>query len=66
MNDFYNGWLHDNFLGCVFAFVPSGVVVDCMLNAPRNFITKSRGHYEKLKDIYNKRGGIAVIDSMFS
>jgi hypothetical protein len=32
-NAFYNGWLHDHFVGCVYVFAPSGVVVACVVNA---------------------------------
>jgi hypothetical protein len=33
-NVYYNGWLHSHFVGCIFIFAPSGVVVACTLNAP--------------------------------
>ncbi len=33
-NAYYNGWLHDHFVGCVFAFAPSGIIVACTVNAP--------------------------------
>jgi hypothetical protein len=29
---YYNGWLHDPFVGCVFVFFSSGVVVACGVN----------------------------------
>jgi hypothetical protein len=33
-NAYYNGWLHEYFVGCIFAFIPSGLVIACTLNAP--------------------------------
>jgi hypothetical protein len=33
-NAFYNGWLHEHFVGCLFVFVPSGKIVSYRLNAP--------------------------------
>jgi hypothetical protein len=62
-NAYYNGWLHDHFVGCVFAFVPSGIIVACTLNAPvywhDTFIAENGGLYAKLEAVY-------VVDSAFS
>ena len=33
-NMFYNGWTHDHYVGNVFVFAPSGVIIACVLNAP--------------------------------
>lgn len=33
-NMFFNGWTHDHYVGNVFVFAPSGVIVMCALNAP--------------------------------
>jgi hypothetical protein len=69
-NAFYNGWLHDHFVGCVFVFAPSGVIVACTLNAPGSwhdsYIAESSKLYEKLKSVYDATGGIAVVDSAFA
>jgi hypothetical protein len=69
-NAYYNGWLHDHFVGCVFAFAPSGVVVACTLNAPGSwhdsFIAENGGLYASLEEVYNNTGGKAVVDSAFS
>jgi hypothetical protein len=51
-NVYYNGWLHDHFVGSVLAFVPSGKIVLCCLNAPGSwhdsFIAENGGIYNKL------------------
>jgi hypothetical protein len=69
-NAFYNGWLHDHFVGCVFVFAPSRVIVACTLNAPGSwhdsYIAASGKLYEKLKSVFDATGGIAVVDSAFS
>ena len=33
---FYNGWTHDHYVGNIFVFAPSGVVIYCVINAPGN------------------------------
>jgi len=69
-NTFYNGWLHDHFVGCVFVFSPSGVIVACTLNAPGSwhdsYTAASSKLYEKLKSVFDATGGIAVVDLAFS
>jgi hypothetical protein len=69
-NASYNGWLHDHFVGCVFVFAPSGVIVACTLNAPGSwhdsYIAASGKLYEKLKSVFDATGGIVVVDSAFS
>ncbi len=69
-NAYYNGWLHDHFMGCVFAFAPSGIVVACILNAPGSWhdsvIAENGGLYAKLESVYEATGGKAVVDSAFS
>ncbi len=50
-NAFYYGWLHGHFVGCVFIFVPSGVVVASAVNAPGSwhdsYTAKNSKLYEK-------------------
>jgi len=69
-NAYYNGWLHSHFIGCIFVFAPSGVIVACILNAPGSwhdsYIAENGGLYDKLKSVYESTGGIAVVDSAFS
>jgi hypothetical protein len=68
-NAYYNGWLHSHFVGCVFVFAPSGVIVACTLNALGCWhdilIAASAGLYDKLKLVYDTTSGIAVVDSAF-
>lgn len=33
-NMFYNGWTHDHYVGNLFVFAPSGIVIACAYNAP--------------------------------
>jgi hypothetical protein len=69
-NAFYNGWLHCHFIGCIFAFAPSGLIDACTLNAQGSWhdsiITKSGGLYSKLQIIHKHTGGITVVDSALS
>jgi hypothetical protein len=37
-NAYYNGWLHSHFVGCVFVFAPSGVIVACTFNSCKCWI----------------------------
>jgi hypothetical protein len=69
-NAYYNGWLHSHFVGCVYVFVPSGVVVASAVNAPGSWhdseIATNCGLYDKLQSIFDSSGGKAVVDSAFS
>ncbi len=50
------------FVGCVFIFAPSGVIVACTLNDPGSwhdsYIAESGKLYEKLKSVFDATGGI--------
>jgi hypothetical protein len=69
-NACYNGWLLDHFVGCVFIFAPSGIVVTCAVNAADSWhnseIAVNGKLYEKLKAVYDSSSGITVVDSDFS
>ena len=69
-NMFYNGWNHDHYVGNVFVFAPSGVIIACALNAAgsmhESFITDWGGIYPKLETAYNQCGGRCVVDSALS
>jgi hypothetical protein len=69
-NAYYNGWLHSHFIGCIFVFTPSGLIVACTLNAPGSwhdsYIAENGGLYDTLRTIQERTGGIAVVDSAFS
>jgi hypothetical protein len=51
-NAYYNGWLHSHFVGCIFVFTPSGLILACKLNAPGSwhdsYIAENGGLYDKL------------------
>jgi hypothetical protein len=68
-NIFCNGWLHSHFVGCILAFLPSGVTVACMINAPcswiDSYIVENSGLYATLQNVYETTGGISVVDSAF-
>jgi hypothetical protein len=59
---------HDHFVSCV--FVPSGVLVACALNAPGSWhdseIAAICKLYDKLQSVYDRTGGVAVVDAAFS
>ncbi len=66
---FYNGWQHDHFVNCVFAFAPNGTIIAAAINAPGSMhdsqIAEWGGIYAKLEDLYNEMGGLRVVDSAF-
>jgi len=68
-NTYYNGWLHSRFVGDIFVFAPSGVIVACILNAPGSwhdsYIAENGRLYNKLKSVHETTGGIEVVDSVF-
>jgi hypothetical protein len=69
-NGYYNGWLHDHFVSCVYVFVPSGHIVAETLNNPgsrHDSICALNGNlYNTLADVYDRDGGKCVVDSAFS
>jgi len=69
-NAYYNGWLHDHLVGCVFIFAPSGLIVVCSVNAPRSWhdsiVAENGGLYSDLKRVHDATGGKCVADSAFS
>ncbi len=66
-NAYYNGWLHNHFVGFFFAFAPSRIVVAFTLNTPEHnsFITENGGIYTKLESFFYT-GGKAVVNMDFS
>jgi hypothetical protein len=69
-NGYYDGWLHDHFVSCVYVFVPSGHIVAQTLNNPKswhNSICAVNGDlYNTLEEVYQRVGGKCVVDSAFS
>ncbi len=68
-NVYYNGWLHNHFAGCGFAFAPSGVVVAYTVNAPGSwhdsFLAENGGIYSKLESFFETTGRKAAVDSAY-
>jgi len=69
-NGYYNGWLHDHFVSCVYVFVPSGHIVVQSLNNPGSWhdsLCALNGNlYGTLAEVYESDGGKCVVDSAFS
>lgn len=67
---FYNKWTHDHYVGNVFVFVPSGVIIACAVNALGSMHDSSipdwGGVYTKLEKICSTCGGFCVVDYAFS
>jgi hypothetical protein len=67
---FYNGWLHDHFVGNIFVFAPSGLIVCCSINNPGcvhdSLCADVGGVYEKLEEQYLLSGGKGVVDAAFA
>lgn len=70
LNMFYNGWTHGHYVGNVFVFVPSGVIIACEIDAPSSMhnaiIAEWRGIYKKLGKYHGNFKGFCVVDSAFS
>lgn len=53
----------------VFVFVPNGIIVAAVLNAPRTMhdsqLSEWIGLYQKLEDVYHMTGGSIIVDSAF-
>jgi hypothetical protein len=69
-NAYYNGWLHAHFVGCIYVFVPSGVVAASAVNAPGSWhdseIATNCKLHDKLQSVFDSSGGKAVVDAAFS
>ena len=69
-NGYYNGWLHDHFVSCVYVFVPSGHIVVQSLSNPGSWhdsLCALNGNlYGTLAEVYERDGGKCVVDSAFS
>lgn len=67
---FYNGRTHDHYVGNVFVFAPSGVIIPCAVNAPGNMhdscIAEWGAVYDSMQAMYKSTGGRVVVDSAFS
>lgn len=61
--------MHDPYVGNVFVFSPSGIIIACAYNAPGEFIdsqiTECGQVYLNLEACQEKTGGLCVVDSVF-
>lgn len=66
-NMFYNGRLHDDYVGTVFVFALNGCIISCATNAPgvmHNSVLAEWGNvYAKLEHCFEEFGGKYVVDS---
>jgi len=69
-NAYYNGWLHDHFVSCVYVFAPSGHIVAQSLNNPGSWydslVAMNGKIYNILEDVYGANGGKCIVDSAFN
>jgi hypothetical protein len=69
-NAYYNGWLHDHFVSCVYVFAPSGHIVAQSLNNPGSWhdslVALNGNIYNELESVYEACGGKCVVDSAFN
>ena len=67
---FYNGWIHDNYVNCLFVFDPDGIIPIYFLNSPGSWHDSFQADYSfsyyKLESIYNNSGAKVVIYSEFN
>jgi len=70
-NAFYNGWMCDHYVSAVFIFAPDGTIPICCYNynvpgsVHGSTIATIGGIYDKLKVVYNRCGGLCIIDLAF-
>ena len=66
---YYNGWTHGHYITNVFVFGADGTIIDAVLNVPGSVhdsqVAIWGGTYERLKSLYQRTGGICVVDSAF-
>ena len=67
---YYNGWMHDHFVSCVFVFSIDGRIIRCIVNAPGSLhdstLADWGGIYDALEEVYNRTGGKCCVDSAFA
>ena len=67
---YYNGWTHGHYITNVFVFAADGTIIDAVLNVPGSVhdsqVAVWGGLYNRLKEMYQKTGGICVVDSAFA
>jgi hypothetical protein len=69
-NQFYNGWTHDHYVSNLFAFAPDGTITACVLDCPGcchdSEVAIIGNLYETLQTVYERNGGMVVMDSAFN
>ena len=69
-NIYYNGWMHDHFVSCVFVFSIDGRIIRCIVNAPGSLhdstLAEWGGIYDALEETYMRTGGKCCVDSAFA
>jgi DDE superfamily endonuclease len=67
---FYNGWLHGHYITNLFVFGADGRIINAIINVPGSVHDSTLaiwgGTYRKLKEIYQRTGGICCVDSAFA
>ena len=67
---YYNGWQHGHYITNLFVFGADGRIINCLTNVPGSVhdstIAVWGGTYTKLKEIYDRTGGICCVDSAFA
>ena len=67
---YFNGWQHGHYITNLFVFSMDGLIIDCVMNVPGSVhdstIAIWGGTYIKLKELYERNGGICCVDSAFA
>jgi len=67
---YYNGWMHDHFVSCVFVFTIDGRIIRCIANAPGSLhdstLAEWAGIYDALEEVYQRTGAKCCVDSAFA
>ena len=68
-NQYYNGWKHDHYVTKVLGFCPAGTIVVAVTNVSGcvhdSMVADWANIYEKLKNVYERTGGMWTVDSAF-
>lgn len=67
---YYNGWQHGHYVTNLFVFSADGRIINAVIHVPGSVhdstIAIWGGTYNKLKEVYDRTGGICCVDSAFA
>ena len=68
-NRYYNGWTHDHYITNILGFTPAGTIAVACTNVPGSIhdsqVCEWGQIYEQLDNVYERNGGMVLVDSAF-